>query len=169
VELLRAIVPPNIEITTSIAVPVAAIVGDASLVHQLVMNLCNNAYQAMRASGGRMTVTLAQRFENADERVPPAEYVVLEVADTGPGMDTKTMTRIFEPFFTTREVGEGTGLGLSVVHGIASSMGAIIVVDSEPGNGARFRVFFAMPERGSAGTSHPESDSARTTEPLTVK
>jgi signal transduction histidine kinase len=145
VALLRAIVPPNIEITSAIDGSASPVVGDASLVHQLVMNLCTNAYQSMRADGGRMAVTLAQKYEGSDERVLPGEYVVLEVADSGPGIDAKTLPRIFEPFFTTREVGEGTGLGLSVVHGIASSMGATILVDSTPRRGARFRVFFNKP------------------------
>ncbi|HEY7377921.1 MAG TPA: ATP-binding protein [Steroidobacteraceae bacterium] len=151
VALLRAIAPPNIEIVSRIGSPLATIPGDASLVHQLVMNLCTNASQAMRASGGRMTVTLAQRSERSDERVPTGEYVVLEVADTGHGMDAKTLSRIFEPFFTTRDVGEGTGLGLSVVHGIASSMGAVVVADSQPGRGATFRVYFAMAARAETG------------------
>ena len=162
VTLLRAIVPPNIEIISRIATPVVPIPGDASLVHQVVMNLCTNAYHAMRASGGRMTVTLGQRFERADERVPPGEYVVLEIADTGHGMDAKTLSRIFEPFFTTREVGEGTGLGLSVVHGIASSMGAVVVADSQPGKGATFRVYFAIAPRTTAGTDRTTNDAAQT-------
>jgi signal transduction histidine kinase len=99
----------------------------------------------MRSTGGRLTVSLSRPAAVGDDRVQPGDYVVLEVADTGHGMDEKTMARIFDPFFTTREVGEGTGLGLSVAHGITTSMGATIVVDSEPGAGARFRVYFPVP------------------------
>lgn len=144
-DLLRAIVPPNVEISGDTAAELPAVVGEASLVHQLVMNLCTNAYRAMHATGGRLTVALSRRRESSDDRVPSGDYVVLEVADTGHGMDSTTLSRIFEPFFTTREVGEGTGLGLSVVHGIATSMHATIVVDSEPGSGATFHVFFPVP------------------------
>ena len=145
VELLRAIVPPNVDIVARTAGAVPEVVGEPGLLHQLVMNLCTNAYQAMRASGGRMTIGLELRHEAADDRVEPGDYVVLSVADTGHGMDKATMNRIFEPFFTTREIGEGTGLGLSVAHGIAASVGATIVVDSAPGAGSEFRVYFPVP------------------------
>ena len=170
VALLRAIVPPNIEIISRVAPAVVPVPGDASLVHQVVMNLCTNAYQAMRASGGRMTVSLAQRFEGADARVPPAEYVVVEISDTGHGMDARTLSRIFEPFFTTREVGEGTGLGLSVVHGIASSMGAVVVADSQIGKGATFRVYFSIAPRSSPVADQVSNDGSRaTSETLPMK
>ena len=142
--LLRAIIPPNIDIVGSAVEEVPAIVGDAGLIHQLIMNLCTNAYQAMRATGGRLTVTLTRPGQVNDDRVPAGDYVVLAVADTGHGMDAKTKARIFEPFFSTREVGEGTGLGLSVAQGIATSIGATIVVDSAPGAGASFRVYFSL-------------------------
>jgi signal transduction histidine kinase len=141
--LLRALVPSNIEIVRRGAHD-APIVGDPGLVHQLVMNLCTNAYQAMQVSGGVLTVTLSQDQASNDTRVEPGDYVVLEVLDTGQGMDEETRERIFDPFFSTREVGAGTGLGLSVVHGIVTSMKAAITVDSKPGEGARFRVYFPM-------------------------
>ena len=142
--LLRAIVPANIEITVDPGRDHPPILGDPSLVHQLVMNLCTNAYQAMRATGGVLTVRVTRERHASDERVPRGDYVVLDVADTGHGMDERTRSRIFEPFFTTRDVGEGTGLGLSVAHGIVTSMGASILVDSEAGRGARFRVYFPV-------------------------
>jgi signal transduction histidine kinase len=141
--LLRALVHSNIEIVRR-GNDDAPIVGDPGLIHQLVMNLCTNAYQAMQESGGVLTVTLSQHQASNDERVEPGEYVVLEILDTGQGMDEETRERIFDPFFSTREVGAGTGLGLSVVHGIVTSMKAVITVDSKPGEGARFRVYFPM-------------------------
>jgi len=141
-ELLRAVVPSNVEIKLEARQDLPAVLGDAGLVHQLVMNLCTNACQAMRPKGGLLNVKITRERDPADPRVNPGDYVVLEVSDTGHGMDARTAERIFEPFFTTREVGEGTGLGLSVAHGIAAGMRAQIVVDSEPGCGARFRVFF---------------------------
>ena len=142
--LLRAIVPANIEITVDSGRDHPPILGDPSLVHQLVMNLCTNAYQAMRSTGGLLTVRVIRERQTSDPRVPRGDYVVLDVADTGHGMDERTRSRIFEPFFTTRDVGEGTGLGLSVAHGIVTSMGASILVDSEAGRGARFRVYFPV-------------------------
>lgn len=139
-ELLRALVPSNVEIVVDAPRDLPPVLGDPGLVHQLVMNLCTNACQAMRPRGGLLAVRVSRERSPSDPRVGPGDYVVLEVRDTGHGMDARTRERIFEPFFTTREVGEGTGLGLSVAHGIAASMRAIIVVDSEPGHGARFRV-----------------------------
>jgi signal transduction histidine kinase len=143
-ELLRAIVPSNVEIVGVSGKDLPPVIGDSGLIHQLVMNLCTNAWQAMRASGGVLSVRLWRDRDGHDPRITPGDYVVLEVGDTGHGMDPRTLERIFEPFFTTREVGEGTGLGLSVAHGIATSMRAQIVVDSEPGQGARFRIYFPV-------------------------
>lgn len=142
--LLRAIVPSNVEIALDYPRELPAVLGDPSLIHQLVMNLCTNACQAMRASGGQMTVRLSRVRRSTEPRVARGDYVVLEVLDTGHGMDERTRARIFEPFFTTREVGEGTGLGLSIAHGIVASMGATILVDSEAGHGAKFSVYFPV-------------------------
>ncbi|HZF16699.1 MAG TPA: ATP-binding protein [Steroidobacteraceae bacterium] len=158
--LLRATIQPNIEIIGALGPNVPPVVGDASLVHQLVMNLCTNACQAMRSTGGRLTVSVTHAARVADDRVPRGDYVVLEVADTGHGMDARTMERIFEPFFTTREVGEGTGLGLSVAHGISSSIGATIVVDSAPEAGAAFKVYFPLGENLSS-TVQGNEESAK--------
>jgi signal transduction histidine kinase len=159
--LMRAIIPPNIEIFGSTVDKLPAVIGDSSLIHQLVMNLCTNAYQAMRSTGGRLTVSLLRNAESADARVVAGDYVVLQVADTGHGMDEKTKSRIFDPFFTTREVGEGTGLGLSVAHGITTGMGATIVVDSEPGAGARFSVYFPVPANLSSAVGALDEISPR--------
>jgi signal transduction histidine kinase len=106
-----------------------------------VINLCTNAYQAMRRSGGRLTVTLAAVENPPESQVKPGRYQVLAVSDTGHGIEPLVLTHIFEPFFTTREVGEGTGLGLSVVHGIVSSMGGVITVRSTVGSGTTFSVY----------------------------
>ena len=160
--LLRAVVPANIEIVRGAGKEDPPIIGDAELIHQLVMNLCTNAYQAMRISGGVLTLNVARQKDVVDPRLTRGDYVVLSVSDTGHGMDDGTKARIFEPFFTTREVGEGTGLGLSVVHGIATSMDATITVDSEPLKGSRFQVFFAVPaeSRSQAGSAHAAGAAA---------
>lgn len=150
-ELLRATIQPSIEIVDHLNPELPPIIGEAGLIHQLIMNLCTNGCQAMRTSPGCLTVSLSRPAAVADDRVAAGDYVLLEVSDTGHGMDARTMERIFEPFFTTREVGEGTGLGLSVAHGIANTLGATIVVDSAPGAGATFRVYF--PLRGNLSSS----------------
>jgi signal transduction histidine kinase len=139
--LLRAIVSANIEIVFEAPEEALPVLGDASLVHQVVINLCTNAYEAMRRTGGRLTVALESVENPPESQVRPGRYQVLQVSDTGHGMDEAVLAHIFEPFFTTREVGEGTGLGLSVVHGIVSSMGGVISVRSAAGRGTTFRVY----------------------------
>jgi signal transduction histidine kinase len=110
------------------------------------MNLCTNAYQAMEGAKGMLTIGLRYR-EHADEAGMTPPRIELWVSDTGRGMDSATVERIFEPFFTTRSVGQGAGLGLSVVHGIVESFGASIAVDSKIGVGTTFRIFFPVVAR----------------------
>jgi signal transduction histidine kinase len=141
-ELSQALIPANIELQRQIDVRSGLVLGDATLLNQVVLNLCSNAVRAMRDSGGTLSVSLTGRDRPAtdagsDQVMRVAE---LRVRDTGHGMSTATRERIFEPFFTTREVGDGSGLGLSVVHGIVASMGGAIDVVSEPGCGAEFIV-----------------------------
>lgn len=140
--LLRAIVPANIEIVLDPEgeLPLS---GDPSLVHQVVINLGTNAYQAMRRMGGRLLIRL-RSVEAAPSHVESGRAAMLEVSDTGHGIDPGVIAHVFEPFFTTRDVGEGTGLGLSVVHGIVSSMGGTITVESAIGHGTTFRVYFPL-------------------------
>jgi signal transduction histidine kinase len=149
--LLRAIVPANIEIVFDAEHAVLPVEGEPSLVHQVVINLCTNAYQAMRRSGGRLAVRLRAVENPQDGQVGLGRYSVLEVSDTGHGMEPAVLAHIFEPFFTTREVGEGTGLGLSVVHGIVTSMGGVITVHSELERGTTFRVYFPVAVREGEG------------------
>ena len=139
--LIRATVPANIEIDVAIGEEEAAVLGDPGQLQQVVTNLCTNAYQAMRRSGGRLAVRVATVENAADASVPPGRYVLLEVSDTGHGMNEDVLAHLFEPFFTTRDVGEGTGLGLSVVHGIVTSMGGVISVESVEVRGTVFRVY----------------------------
>ena len=136
VHLLSALAPPSIEVRTVIEEPVSTTRGDATLALQLLMNLCTNAYQAMRDRNGLLTIGLRQHGQEGDAFAPRVE---LWVQDTGHGMDAATVERIFEPFFTTRSIGEGTGLGLSVVHGIVESFGGTIRLETKPGMGTTFR------------------------------
>jgi signal transduction histidine kinase len=149
--LLREIVPVNIEIVFTTPQEALLVRGDASLVHQVVINLCTNAYKAMGRSGGKLGVKLAAIDQPPEGQVAPGCYHLLEVSDTGHGMDQMVLAHIFEPFFTTREVGEGTGLGLAVVHGIVSAMGGAITVRSRPGHGATFSVYLP------AATAQPQA------------
>ncbi|MGC1524191.1 MAG: ATP-binding protein, partial [Steroidobacteraceae bacterium] len=139
--LFSVLAPPTIEIRTEIGESIPLVRADATLAAQLLINLCTNAYQAMEGTGGMLTIGLRYQ-DHADEPGIPRPRVELWVRDTGRGMDSATVERIFEPFFTTRSVGQGAGLGLSVVHGIVESFGASIAVDSKIGVGTTFRVFF---------------------------
>jgi signal transduction histidine kinase len=140
--LFTALRPRNIEIVTAIAPDCLPVDADQTLIVQMVMNLCTNAYQAMDETGGTLRVALRNVDSASDNlgNVAKGQYVELTVADTGSGMDEATVERIFEPFFTNREVGKGTGLGLSVVHGIVTSMGATINVHTILGKGTTFQV-----------------------------
>ena len=145
--LLRVTLPSSIRVETRFAADVPDISGDPGQVHQVVMNLGTNAAQAMAESGGVLGVTaervkLETRLVAGATELAPGEYARLTISDTGPGMDAATLERIFDPFFTTKEPGEGTGLGLSVAHGILKSHGGGIVVKSAPCQGARFSLYF---------------------------
>jgi PAS domain S-box-containing protein len=144
---LRALLPTHIEVRQVSTGDALTVLADPSQIHQVVMNLGTNAYQAMEETGGILELRLeAVRTDAEMLREHPGmaegDYVALTVRDTGQGMDPMVAKRIFEPFFTTKEVGKGTGLGLSVVHGIVRDHGGSISVRSEPGRGAEFRVFF---------------------------
>jgi signal transduction histidine kinase len=133
-DLFGALMPSAIRLSVMIAPQPLRILGDATQFSQVILNLLSNAVHAMRDTGGKLEVTLKERPSDA---LPAIE---LRVKDGGVGMSPEIRERIFEPFFTTRGVGEGTGLGLSVVHGIVVSMGGAIRVESEPDAGAEFVV-----------------------------
>ncbi|OGR13266.1 MAG: hypothetical protein A2097_12130 [Desulfobacula sp. GWF2_41_7] len=147
-QLMHSSLPSTIEIKESI-LSGTTILADPTQIHQIVMNLCANAYHAMRDTGGILDVKL-NRIEIPDRnRVPdfhavPGKYLMLEVNDTGHGMDEKILGKIFDPYFTTKEIGEGTGLGLSLVYGIVKELGGYIKVDSSLGKGSAFRLFFPI-------------------------
>ncbi|HLO27211.1 MAG TPA: ATP-binding protein, partial [Geobacteraceae bacterium] len=144
--LLRASFPASIEIHCRMAEHLGMVMADPTQVHQIVMNLCTNAGHAMRDKGGRLEISLSTTdLENPDiagfPDLPPGRYLMLAVKDTGHGMDRQTMERIFDPFFTTKRHTEGTGLGLSVIHGIVRNHAGAIAVESEPAKGATFKVY----------------------------
>jgi signal transduction histidine kinase len=134
VAMLRPTIPATIELELGIA-PVPAILGDATQFHQILVNLVTNAVHAIGMRHGTIAISLRQISDTASAKPGSIE---ISVTDTGCGMDAATQRRIFDPFFTTKPVGEGTGLGLSVVHGIVSNHGGTIEVESELGRGTRF-------------------------------
>lgn len=147
VKLLRATIPASITFKTSLPFDTHLVLADATQIHQIVMNLVTNAWHAMRERAGVLTVNLENvmvdnRLAQELPNLRPGRYVRLSVSDTGHGMDRSTMDRIFEPFFTTKPAGEGTGLGLSVVHGIMQNHEGAITVESEAGKGTTFRLYF---------------------------
>jgi signal transduction histidine kinase len=146
--LFGPLIRPNCQLVVHTEVPCRVVQANRALTVQLVVNLCKNAYQALGGAAGVVTVAVGDVDIEAGSPsgAPPGRHVELSVQDSGAGMDDATIARIFEPFYTTRAVGEGTGLGLSVVHGIAESFGARILVSSAPGAGSTFRVLFPAAE-----------------------
>jgi signal transduction histidine kinase len=152
-KLLQASFPKTIRMVEDLSCS-STIMGDATQIHQVVMNLCTNAAQAMKKKqNGVLTVklepvTLLSPSEKNQTVLPSGSYLKLEVADTGNGMPSHVMERIFEPFFTTKPKGQGTGMGLSVVHGIVKKHGGDIQVQTTPGEGSIFQVFFPVAQQG---------------------
>ncbi len=146
-QMLRATLPTTITIHSDLEAEDMMILGDATQIHQVIVNLCTNAAHAMRMSGGVLGIGLKevkfddiQAVEHPELRSGP--HLVLTVSDTGEGMVQDIRERIFEPFFSTKGPGQGAGVGLSVVHGIVKSHGGRIVVQSEPKKGSVFEVYF---------------------------
>ncbi|MDT8989515.1 response regulator [Curvibacter sp. APW13] len=144
--LVRVTLPPHVRLIVDAADTDATVLADATQVEQALLNLCTNAVLAVGSGGGEVHMQL-ERTSLAAEQAEPlgleaGEFVRVVVRDTGVGMDTQTLQRIFEPFFTTRQVGKGTGLGLSVVHGVMRSHQGAVEVQSTPGEGSRFSLYF---------------------------
>jgi len=147
-KLIRSSIPTTIEIKQDINADSGLIKADPTQIHQIVMNLTTNAYHAMEETGGELKVSLKQiKLETVDLMYPkmePGAYACLIVADTGVGMDKNVTDKIFDPFFTTKAIGKGTGMGLSMVHGIVTNMGGAVQVYSEQGKGTEFHVYFPI-------------------------
>jgi len=147
-KLLRASVPASIRIQTELT-KTPTVLANATAVHQVIMNLGTNAWQAMGDQAGELKVEMMVLevdvdFVKTHPELHPGSYVQLSVSDTGTGMDRATLDHIFEPFFTTKAIGEGTGLGLAVVHGIMKSHDGSISVYSESGKGTVFHLYFPV-------------------------
>lgn len=163
VKLLRATLPAMIEFDVSLGRDLPPVMADPTQIHQVVMNLCTNASHAMRDRPGRLGVRLERVLVDASwpdyaSRIKPGLYVRLSVSDTGCGIEEAVLARIFEPFFTTKKPGEGTGLGLSVVHGIMEAHEGTITVQSHPGEGTVFHLYFPADGTAVVAGSAKEKD-----------
>jgi len=147
-KMIRSTFPTTIEIQKSIEKDCGVIKADSTQIYQIIMNLCTNAYHAMRKKGGVLGVRL-EKIDGASAIYECAElqnesYLKLTISDTGHGIDKEIMDRIFDPYFTTRKKEQGTGMGLSVVHGIVKNHNGHITADSELGKGSNFRVYIPL-------------------------
>ena len=160
-DLLRPTIPANVRLRSELSDGDCRVAADAGQIGQVILNLATNAIHAMEKTGGVLALRL-ERCTVADQGpdIPPtlrgSDVVVIEVVDTGCGMDATVLNRLYDPFFTTKDVGKGTGLGLSVVHGIVSAHGGEIRIESVPGEGTRATVFLPGIDE-----SHPADTSAR--------
>jgi signal transduction histidine kinase/ActR/RegA family two-component response regulator len=157
INLIRASFPPGVQIIQHFDQNIGTVLADPIHIHQIVMNLCTNASHAMVNTGGTLEIRLDpvkidQKTADKIPKLKKGAYIQLTISDTGHGMDLKTKERIFEPFFTKKEVGSGSGLGLSVVHGIINNYGGAIVVDSTPGKGTIFKIYLPKYEGDIAET-----------------
>ena len=160
--IARDTLPKTIDIRTTVEPRLPPLLGDPTQFHQVLLNLCVNARDAMPA-GGQLTIDASLVIVEAGDRsagvdLPPGPYVKIEVADTGTGIAAEIADKIFDPFFTTKEPGQGTGLGLSTSLTIVKSHGGQVRVVSEPGRGARFEIY--LPASTHAGGESLTSDSA---------
>ncbi len=147
-KLIRSTIPTTIEIKSDIHPGCSAIKADPTQIHQIVMNLATNAYHAMEKTGGELNISLKEvelsKSDLLNSDMTSGTFACLIISDAGKGMDKELIQKIFDPFFTTKELGKGTGMGLSVVHGIVSSMKGCVQVFSEPDKGTQFNVFMPI-------------------------
>ena len=155
-KLLRATIPANINIEVKLEQGTGSIMGDPTQIHQVVMNLCTNAYHAMQETGGTLDIGLKEvdvSYEDTMDKIgmKTGRHLLLTVKDEGHGIEPATLERIFEPYFTTKEQGKGTGLGLAVIHGIVKNHGGDISVTSKPGEGSTFQVYLPVVDEADEG------------------
>ncbi len=163
VQLCRSTIPSNIDIRTEIESDCPSVLIDPSQLHQVAMNIIINAYHAVEATGGTISIHLSEIALDRDElhgsTLPPGRYALFVVSDSGCGIDPANLDRVFEPYFTTKEQGKGTGLGLSVVHGIVKKCGGDIRIDSELGRGTTIKIYLPLQD-ASGERQRPEAIKA---------
>jgi signal transduction histidine kinase/ActR/RegA family two-component response regulator len=146
-KFLRASIPSTVDIRTNFSPDCGLIQGDSGQINQILINFCTNAAQAMDETGGTLTIDLRNidvdgDKSNEEQKLPPDSYTVLSVSDTGVGIEEKHLKRIFDPYYTTKDVGQGSGMGLAVVHGLVKSHNGILHVESTVSQGSTFKVYF---------------------------
>ena len=146
VKMLRSSLPSTIDIQQEVDMDVGLILADPTQIHQVLVNLCTNAFHAMEEAGGILTIslkktTLSKTDLASEPLVQPGVFVQLSVRDTGSGIAPEIQQKMFDPFFTTKEVGKGTGMGLAIIHGIAKSYKGFVNYNSKPGEGTVFHVY----------------------------
>jgi signal transduction histidine kinase/DNA-binding NarL/FixJ family response regulator len=161
---IKSSLPANIDVHENIKTTSSSILANVIHIHQILLNLCNNASHAMSEKGGVLKVGLVDIDIESDTiinntHLKQGKYVRLSVSDTGSGMKQEVTERVFEPFFTTKEVGKGTGMGLSVVHGIVKKCNAIIGIESQEGKGTTFNIFFPRIQTENEKTAESSSDT----------
>jgi two-component system, cell cycle sensor histidine kinase and response regulator CckA len=158
--LVKVALPPTVELRLVTPANIPSVLADATQVEQALLNLCTNGILAVGSKKGSVTITLGETSIESPQSeqlgLIPGHYVTVRVQDTGNGMSEATMQRVFEPFFTTRQVGQGTGLGLSVVHGIMQTHLGAIDVQSTPGEGSLFTLYFPATEQMPLEAEDPE-------------
>ncbi len=169
INLLKPTIPATIEIRSELRAEGAHVFGDPGQISQIILNLATNSYHAMEPDGGVLEIKLntlsgTEAAPGCPDKLRNRDLVVLVFADTGVGMSAETRDRIFDPFFTTKEVGQGTGLGMSVVHGIVQAHQGEIQIESEPGAGTTVTVFLPLFDQ-SPSTEQREPEAAETTGP----
>ena len=157
--ILKDTLPRNITLNIQGTECKASILGDATQLHQVIINLCVNARDAM-PSGGELTISVGESKTAAPGQLEPAEgkWVCISITDTGTGISSSDLERIFEPFFTTKEVGKGTGLGLATVQAIIRSHGGNVEVSSEPGTGTTFKIWLPVTQSANAAPDNETAD-----------
>nr|WP_321465152.1 PAS domain-containing protein [uncultured Desulfobulbus sp.] len=165
-KLLRPMLPSTIKIIQNLDEQTRNIHASPTQIHQIVMNLCTNAFHAMESTGGTIEIVLTDCFLPTERlqhypSINPGNFVELIIKDSGPGIPKDIQERIFEPYFTTKATGKGTGLGLSIVHGIITSLGGFITCDSEQGNGSTFSVFIPASESESIPDGTPDNQDLK--------
>ncbi|SHO53751.1 hybrid sensor histidine kinase/response regulator [Desulfopila aestuarii] len=159
-KMLRSSLPTTIDIQQDIDPEAGPILADPTQIHQIINNLCTNAFHAMEETGGTLNISLKKRelFPAdliSEPHVQPGHFVEISVGDSGPGIAPEIINKIFDPFFTTKEVGKGTGMGLAIIHGIAKKSGGLVSCKSSPGEGATFYVYIPV----YATTTHREAET----------
>jgi PAS domain S-box-containing protein len=154
IKLLRCSIPTTIDIVHDIDQECGCIYADPTQYHQIIMNLCTNAYHAMESGGGVLSIRLRQesvvsRTHCLELDIIPGEYAHLAVEDSGPGIEKEHLERIFDPYFTTKEKGKGTGMGLAIVHGIVKGHGGAVCVEGGDGEGTAFHVYIPLADKQS--------------------